>query len=665
MNRPIYTWPFLLVYKLVIFPFNVIKYFFLCIKYILLALFKKKNKPKKINNNKIAETEQKKQELIIKKQEEKERILAEKRKKQEAIQAKKDEEREKKLAKKRAKKEAIQAKKNEEREKKLAKKRETQEKKLEQAKQKMAEKAKLELEKKEKKEAELKKKQKQEAIEKKKQKKQEKQEARKKRGQKDEYVNENVSIEKESINDKVSKFSEQFLKFPSKIKQKIIERYNNSTFVKNRKNKLDMERQALLVNFDEEDEVKSNVKVLYEYVAKNPEGKVIKGYFDAFSKVEVHSYLLGEGYEVYSIRTSKWIQMMHSNVSTNKVKIKHKDIIFFSTQLSTYIKAGIPLVDALKILVRQFNNKKYKKIFNTMVYDLTTGDNFSEAMEKQGEAFPKIFINMVKASEMTGELPEALDDMSDYFTETEKTRKAMITAMMYPSIIFVFAIGVSAFIMMYVVPQFYEIFASMDDAEIPKLTQFVMNFSKFLTSNGLWVLIGIIVFVFTFILLYKNNKFFKTVIQYVLMRMPVFGNVVIYNEVTMFTKTFASLLKHNVFITDSMDILNKMTNNQIYKMLILDTITNLAKGEKISAAFKNQWAFPIPAYEMLVTGEETGQLAEMMEKVAEYYQDLHGNAVTRIKTFIEPVMIVFLTVIVGVIVLSIVIPMFSMYSNLG
>ena len=100
-------------------------------------------------------------------------------------------------------------------------------------------------------------------------------------------------------------------------------------------------------------------------------------------------------------------------------------------------------------------------------------------------------------------------------------------------------------------------------------------------------------------------------------------------------------------------------------MLILDTITNLAKGEKISAAFKNQWAFPIPAYEMLVTGEETGQLAEMMEKVAEYYQDLHGNAVTRIKTFIEPVMIVFLTVIVGVIVLSIVIPMFSMYSNLG
>ena len=144
--------------------------------------------------------------------------------------------------------------------------------------------------------------------------------------------------------------------------------------------------------------------------------------------------------------------------------------------------------------------------------------------------------------------------------------------------------------------------------------------------------------------------------------MPVFGNVVIYNEVTMFTKTFSSLLSHNVFITDSMDILNRLTNNEIYKSLILDTITNLARGEKISSAFKDHWAFPIPAYEMIVTGERTGQLAEMMAKVSSYYQEMHRNAVTRIKTFVEPVLIVILTVVVGIIVLAIVIPMFSMYS---
>jgi len=146
------------------------------------------------------------------------------------------------------------------------------------------------------------------------------------------------------------------------------------------------------------------------------------------------------------------------------------------------------------------------------------------------------------------------------------------------------------------------------------------------------------------------------------MHMPVFKNVIIYNEVTMFTKTFSSLLAHNVPITDSMEILNKLTNNEIYKMLILDTITNLARGGKISEAFKDHWAFPVPAYEMIVTGEATGELSEMMGKVSVYYQDLHKNAVTRIKTFIEPALTIFLTVGVGVILLSIIVPMFGMYS---
>ena len=110
--------------------------------------------------------------------------------------------------------------------------------------------------------------------------------------------------------------------------------------------------------------------------------------------------------------------------------------------------------------------------------------------------------------------------------------------------------------------------------------------------------------------------------------------------------------------------LNKITNNEIYKMLILDTITNLAHGDKISLAFKDQWAFPIPAYEMIVTGEKTGQLAEMMQKVSEYYQDLHKNAVTRLKALVEPILIVFLTFVVGVILLAVIVPMFNMYQQI-
>ena len=255
--------------------------------------------------------------------------------------------------------------------------------------------------------------------------------------------------------------------------------------------------------------------------------------------------------------------------------------------------------------------------------------------------------------------------MSEYFTEANKTRKQMITAMMYPSIIFVISIGVSAFIMVYVVPKFADIYSSMGNAEVPPITKAVMSVSGFLEKYLVWIILGAIAFVMIFVYMFKKIKLFRTLVQWFVMHIPVFGNVIIYNEVTMFTKTFASLLKHNVFITDSMEILNKITNNEIYKMLILDTITNLARGEKISKAFENQWAFPIPAYEMLVTGEKTGQLPEMMQKVSDYYQELHADSVTRIKTFVEPIMIIFLTVIVGIIVLSIVIPMFGMYNSLG
>lgn len=482
----------------------------------------------------------------------------------------------------------------------------------------------------------------------------------KKRKENDSYINDKVEIKRESIFAGLPKLGKKILAIPKGIVNKI----NNNDFIKHSRNQKEIKREAMLINFEGEDAEKSDVKILYEYVAKNPEGKVVKGYFDAFSKVEVHSYLLSEGFEVYSIKTNKWIQLLHGKDTVNHVKIKTKDLIFFITQLSTYLKAGIPLVEALKILARQFKQKKYKKIFEGLVYDLTTGENFSEAMMKQNVAFPRLFINMVKTAEMTGELPEVLDDMADYYTQTEKTRKQMITALMYPSLVFIFSVAVITFIMMFVIPQFVGIYETMDATQIPGFTLAVIAVSEFIQDYIVWILIGIFVFILVFMYLYNNVKIFRAVCQWILMHIPIIGTSVIYSEVAMFTKTFASLLSHNVFITESMEILNKITNNEIYKMLILDTITNLGKGERISKAFEGHWAFPVPAYEMLVTGEKTGELAEMMGKVAAYYQDLHAETVTRIKTFIEPILTIFLTVVVGIIILAVIIPMFSLYGSI-
>ncbi|MEG2322668.1 MAG: type II secretion system F family protein, partial [Bacilli bacterium] len=486
-------------------------------------------------------------------------------------------------------------------------------------------------------------------------------EEKEKKEKADIYINDNVKINKKKLADYINNFFGFLGSIPKRIKEKM----SNNAFSRDAKNKKDINREALLLDFDGADAKKSATKIMYKYVAKDPDGKILKGYFPAYSKVEVHSFLLSEGNEVYSIETNKWIQRIYGNgTALNKKKIKTKDLIFFTTQLSTYIKAGIPLVEALKILSRQFKDKTYSRIFRAMVYDLTMGDNFSDAMTKQGEAFPRLLINMIKASEMTGELPEALDDMADYFTETDKTHKEMVTAMAYPTIILVVAIAAVVFIMIYVVPKFVDIYSGIEGSTLPGITVFVLGVSNFLQHQYVWLILGIFGFIFIFHYLYKNVKAFKKMMQFLFMHLPIIGNVIIYNEVTMFTKTFASLLSHNVFITDSMEILNKITNNEIYKMLILDTITNLAKGERISLAFKNHWAFPVPAYEMITTGERTGQLPEMMSKVSAYYQNLHRNAVTRIKTFVEPVLIIFLTVVVGGIVLSIVLPMFKVYEQI-
>ena len=328
------------------------------------------------------------------------------------------------------------------------------------------------------------------------------------------------------------------------------------------------------------------------------------------------------------------------------------------------IKSGIPLVDSIKILEKQARKSNTKAVYKAIIYDLTMGVSLSEALEKQGQAFPKLLVNMVKSSELAGNLSETLDDMADYYASVSKTRKQMKSALTYPTVIMVFAIAVVIFILTFVIPSFIKMYKDAD-AEVPAITTAVINLSDFLINNSLWLIIGTAVVILSVYFMYKNVKVFRMIIQWLAMHFPILGNIIIYNEVAMFSKTFASLWNHNVFITSSMEILSKITSNEIYKMLIFDAITNVARGESVSAAFKDHWAFPIVAYEMLVTGERTGQPGPMMDKVATYYQEEHENAVNQIKAFIEPALIIVLAGIVGMILLSVVLPMFSIYGQIG
>lgn len=401
--------------------------------------------------------------------------------------------------------------------------------------------------------------------------------------------------------------------------------------------------------------------ILFKYKAKAPDGKIVTGTMDALSRVDIHSFLTQEGYEVYEIYAVK----NSSNINIMSFKFKISKLIFCLSQLSAYLKAGIALADAVKLIENQTKSMKEKRVWRAVYYDLSMGDNLSSALEKRGNAYPKLLINMIKTAEMTGNLPETLDDMIEYYTETETTRKQMISALMYPTIVVIFAIAVIVFMLIYIVPNFAGIFNDLGTDEIPAITVFLLNLSDFLGKYILQITIGVFLVLLMFTLLYKYYKPVRKALQVFAMKIPVIGNIIIYNEVTMFSKTFANLLNHNVFITDSIEVLSLITTNEVYKKLIHDTSVNLTKGESVSASFKDHWAFPYIAYQMILTGEKTGRLGQMMEKVSQYYQEQHRTIVNRLKTLIEPILIVGLAVIVGGILLAIVVPMFALYDQVS
>ena len=420
--------------------------------------------------------------------------------------------------------------------------------------------------------------------------------------------------------------------------------------------------QLKVMELTAQDEIKNTKNVRYRYKVRDKKGNITDGKLDALSKLDVHSFLMNQGYDVLSIEEDELFNKL-GLVQLVTRPMKDKDLNFFLTQLSTYIKAGIPLIDAINILAKQARDRKIRNLYQRLVFELTTGETFSEALNKQGPVFPKLLINMVKTSELTGNLTGVLDDMADYYKTIDENRKQIISAMTYPVVIFIIAIVVLVYIILFVVPEFTDMYAQIG-SELPPITVMIVKMSDFLAANLLYVIL-VIIAIFTILsIMYKNVTTFRYFVQRTLMHIPVIKNVIIYKEVIMFTKTFASLINYDVFITDSMEILGKVTSNEIYKNLIRDAVINLSNGNGVSPAFKDNWAFPPIAYEMLLTGERTGRLGAMMAKVAEYYNTEQKNLIAQLKSLIEPVMIIFLAVIVGIVLLAVVVPMFSMYEQI-
>lgn len=446
------------------------------------------------------------------------------------------------------------------------------------------------------------------------------------------------------------------------LKKKKVKKYNYSNRVLK---KLEEEKDFLLEDLKNTGAIRQTKPLIYYFKIRNENGKIVTGTMNGLSKLDINAFLLNEGYDVYVIKTNKWINFAYQETSVlGTSKMGSKELIFFLTQLVTYLKAGLTLSKAMNILSKQMSkNKSKSRMFQSISFELSLGENFSTSLEKQNDVFPALLINMIKAAEASGTLNETLDDMVEYYTEVNTTKKQMKSAIAYPTVILIFSSLVIAFIMVYVIPQFTEIYAA-NGSEITGVTAIVLNVSSFLQNYIGVIVLSIIIGIATLMILSKKVKPVRTVIQIMLMNTYVIKDVIIYNELAIFSKTFASLLRNNVFITDSVDILSKITNNEIYKGILFETIDNIIRGDKISEAFEDHWAVPDVAYYMIVTGESTGDLAEMMQKVSDFYQESHKSVVNNLKALVEPMLTGFLAIVVGIIIIAVIVPMYDSMQTL-
>ena len=273
--------------------------------------------------------------------------------------------------------------------------------------------------------------------------------------------------------------------------------------------------------------------ITFNYQVKSDTGKIIKSSFDAKSISEVEAFLINEGYEIIKIEPRKKFSL-DMNISLFGTHFKSNELSFALTQLSTYIKSGIPLVDSVRILARQTENASKRKVYEKIIYDLVAGESFSTALENQSDVFPRLLINMVKTSEMTGDLPTTLDEMSDYYTSIDQTKRQMITALTYPIIILIVSLAVVIFCLVYIVPSFVKMYGETETS-LQAITVFTMNMSSFVSQYYIIIISIVTAILIMLITAYKNIKSCSKMIQFILMKTPLIGNIIIYCVVSMFT----------------------------------------------------------------------------------------------------------------------------------
>lgn len=396
----------------------------------------------------------------------------------------------------------------------------------------------------------------------------------------------------------------------------------------------------------------------YKYTAYSKDGKEIKGSVEADDKESALQQVKNAGNIPISV-TEEGLLDRDINLSFGGKKVSPRDLSVFCRQFVSISGAGVSIVDALEMLADQTESKELQAAIMDTKVSVQKGETLANSMKKQGKIFPPIMINMIEAGEASGNLEVSFDRMATQFEKQTKLQALVKKSMIYPIALLVIVIGVVIAMMILVIPSFADMYADMDQ-ELPVLTRALMSCSNFVVDRW-YVLIAVIAIVIVAFKVFAATEKGTYILANISMKAPIFGKLTVKSASAQFARTLSTLTASGISMIDALDIAGKTMKNVIFRDAVMEAKEKVAQGRPLSEPLRNGKVFPNMIVHMIGIGEETGNMEEMLITSANYYEDEVEVATESVTAVIEPLIIVVMAGIVGVIIMAILIPMFGMY----
>ena len=398
----------------------------------------------------------------------------------------------------------------------------------------------------------------------------------------------------------------------------------------------------------------------YSYVAVDQRGKEKRGRIEAENRDAVSQQLKKDGLFPVEIK-EQGVLNKEIDLSIGK-KVKPRDLSVFCRQFVSITQAGVPMKEALQMMTEQTENKWLKKGIAEVLTNVEKGNTLADSMAAIPDVFPPMLVNMVHAGESSGSLEMSFDRMATHFEKEAKLKATIHKATIYPIILICAVIGVIAVMLLYVIPIFIDMFADLD-VEMPALTMGVMNLSKWTASHWYVILAVVVVVAVAYRVIY-NTEQGRLKIDYIKMKMPLFGKLTVKSNCAQFARTMSTLMAAGISTTECLETVSKIVTNIYYKNAMMKAREEVMKGIPLSEPLADSEVFPPMVYHMTGIGEETGNMEEMLSKLADYYDEEVEITTQSVLAAMEPLIIVFMALIVGTLVIAVIMPIATMYNGL-